>query len=139
MELTLSELKKRDVINIADGKCLGRITDMKFCFPQGLIEGIFVPGRKSCNLFGAFSRNSLFIPDKCIVKIGGDVILVDLACGNVCDAFVNLESKHKEKNCKPMPQKKPCAPQCPPPCPPQAGCEQGFSFGQESEINFDDY
>ena len=158
MELTLSELKKRDVINIADGKCLGRITDIKFCFPEGVIEGIIVPGRKSCRIFGAFSRSSLYIPDKNIVKIGGDVILVNLACGMVCDQFVSVDSKRGEKSCKssasndsrssknnqyppPCPPKcpPPCPPQCPPPCPPQEGFEQGFSFSHESEINFDDY
>ena len=78
MELTYKELQKRDVINITDGKCLGRIIDMKFTFPDGKIIGIFVPGRKVCSLFLAFNRNSLYIPERNINKIGGDVILVNL-------------------------------------------------------------
>ncbi len=142
MELTLSELKKRDVINIADGKCLGRITDMKFCFPQGVIEGIIVPGRKGCRFLGAFSRNSLYIPDKCIVKIGGDVILVNLACGGVCDQFVDVTNKGGNKSCKDSPPNKSCSSknnQCPPPCPPHAGCEEEHIYSQETVINFDDY
>ena len=77
MELTYKDLKNRDVINVADGRCLGRITNLKLKFPQGVLVGIFVPGRKSCGL-RLFDRNDIFIEENKILKIGGDVILVNL-------------------------------------------------------------
>ena len=111
MELTYNELRKRDVINIVDGKCLGRITDMKFKFPQGVIQGIEVEGRKVCCLFRFFNKSNLYIPDTNIVKIGGDVILVDLKCGDSCAQNTTIGKTAK-------PQTSPCPPPCPSPCPP---------------------
>ena len=106
MELSFNELKKRDVINIADGKCLGRMTDLKLCFPEGILVGISVPGRKSKGIFKFFDKSEIFIDVSRIVKIGGDVILVDMRRQESC-----LPPKPK-----PMPNQ-PCTPQnpCPPP------------------------
>ena len=77
MELTFSELKKRDVINIADGRCLGRVNDLKLCFPDGVLTAIAVPGKKR-GLFSCFDKSQVFIGVDAVLKIGGDVILVDL-------------------------------------------------------------
>ena len=43
MELSFSELKRKDVINTADGKKLGRICDIVFCYPENKILGFVVP------------------------------------------------------------------------------------------------
>ena len=109
MELTYNQLKSRDVINVADGKCLGRIINVKFKFPQGVIVGIFVPGRRTWGL-RLFDKSEIFIEESKILKIGGDVILVDLKCADSCAPSVNLTP--------PKPKPKPC----PPPCPPVCGC-----------------
>ena len=77
MELSFNELKKRDVINISDGRCLGRMTNLKLKFPQGLLTGIYVPGKKR-GFFGFFDKSEIFIEVNKILKIGGDVILFDL-------------------------------------------------------------
>ncbi len=150
MELTYSELKKRDVVNIVDGKCLGRINDIKFRFPEGVIVGIIVPGKRSCFLAGLFSKSSLYIPEKNIVKIGGDVILVDLSCGTQCADYVNLgkgdssgRKDCKDKKSKPSSCPPPHPPTCPPPHPPvctppcsnPCECDEGEGLG----INFDEY
>ena len=131
MELTYSELKKRYVINIVDGKCLGRITDIKFRFPEGRIEGVMVPGKRTCSIFSAFNKSPLYIPEKRIIKIGGDVILVDLSCGEACGENVTINKKEREK--KP----------CPPPCPPINPHSNEVPFFRDSEngesINFDEY
>ena len=100
MELTYRDLSKKDVINICDGRCLGRITDIKLVFPEGRLVGIFVPGRKACKLFRLFDKTEVYIEDRKIVKIGGDVILVDV---------------RSSEDCMPKP-KPPKRPQCPPPC-----------------------
>ena len=77
MQLSFRELRKKDVINVSDGRCLGRIIDLTLSFPQGILTGITVPGRKSCG-FRLFDRNDIFIEENKILKIGGDVILVNL-------------------------------------------------------------
>ena len=144
MELTYNELLKREVINIVDGKCLGRITNMKFCFPQGIIKGIEVEGRKMCFLFRAFNKSNIYIPDTNIVKIGGDVILVNLKCGDTCLDSVGIKEG-------PRPNKKPpCPPGCNPCGPPPINLrnpqevlseEKERSGGSDmvGTFNFDEY
>ncbi len=76
MELTFSELSKREVINIADGKSYGRVCDIVFNYPEGQIFGIVAPGRRGWNMFKC--RNEVFIEFRKIKKIGRDVVLVDM-------------------------------------------------------------
>ncbi len=149
MELTYKELQKRDVINITDGKCLGRIVDMKFRFPEGRIEGIIVPGKKSLSIFCIFSKNALYIPERNIVKIGGDVILVDLSFSNGNADYTTIDRKKpndKKKECVeacPPVCPPPYPPQCPPPCPPHQERRSEEYNRDDGEgggfINFDDY
>jgi len=89
MELTFSELRQKEVINIADGRKLGRISDLVFMYPKCVLTGLVVPG---CHRVGLFrSAPELFISMGCIIKIGEDVILVDLkktsgigrSCGSI--------------------------------------------------------
>lgn len=129
MELTYNELKKRDVINISDGKCLGRITNIKLRFPQGVLVGIFVPGRKGCRLF---DRSELYIEEKKILKIGGDVILVDLKCSDTCAPNVKVN----RPNDNPRP---PCSSPCPPPCPPKQDFCGDIFDNYEENSGGDDY
>ena len=72
-----SELKKREVINVCDGKRLGNITDFEIMVPEGRIEAIVVPGTLS---LGSFFKSSppIVIPWSNIRKIGEDVIIVEL-------------------------------------------------------------
>ena len=75
-DLTFCELREKEVINIVDGKKLGRILDIAFT-RQGTIVGIIVPGEKK--FFKSVSGDeSIFIPWKCIVNIGEDTRLVRL-------------------------------------------------------------
>lgn len=76
IDYTFCELREREVINVTDGRKLGRISDMAFN-EKGNILGIIVPGEKKLfkNIAGV---DNIFIPWNCILKIGDDVILVDL-------------------------------------------------------------
>ena len=109
MELTYNELKKRDVINVVDGTCLGRICDLRISFPKGIMTGIYVPGRKGC-FSKFFDRKQIYIDRSRIIKIGGDVILVNINCGDACSPNV-IERIPQDKHCNP---KNPC--QTKPPC-----------------------
>lgn len=112
MELTYSELKKRDVVNIADGRCLGRVVDLKLKFPQGVLSGIFVPGSKHRGFFSKFDKTRIFIEEHKIIKIGGDVILVDVRCADPYS-----KSQQDKPCCPPKPSppnergKSPCSKQ----------------------------
>ena len=119
MQLSFRELRKKDVINVVDGRCLGRIIDLTLNFPDGVLVGITVPGRRVFG-FRIFDRTEVYIDQSRIVKIGGDVILVNINCGEVC---APTPKQKPPKPCAPYPPN-PCSP-CPPPC--HSKKEQGHS------------
>lgn len=72
-----SELRRKEVINICDGARLGCICDLELDQCTGVISAIVVPGQS--RFFGILkSAEELVIPYCKIVKIGEDVILVDV-------------------------------------------------------------
>ena len=74
-EISFCELRKKEVVNAADGSKLGHIVDMIICVETKAALGIVAPARKS----GLFSKEqNVFIPLSCIERIGTDVILVNL-------------------------------------------------------------
>ena len=74
--MTLTELKKKDVVQIKTGANLGRADDLKFDGEEARLEGIVLFGR--ARLFGILGRQpDLFIPWGDIVRLGQDVILVN--------------------------------------------------------------
>lgn len=75
METTLSELRRKEVINMTDGRRLGRVVDLVIDIKCGKVCGIIVPGR--CGAFVG-KAEELYIPWCDICKIGDDVILVEL-------------------------------------------------------------
>ncbi len=105
MELTYKELSKREVINIVDGKSLGRITNLTLSFPGGKLSGITVPGKNQNFFSKIFSKSELYIPVNKILKIGNDVILVNLSCGDTCGDAVPVSNPPR-----PKPQCNPCQP-----------------------------
>ncbi len=74
--MRLNELQAKDVISVKTGKNLGRIMDIELNI-EGFITGIVIEER---GLFKLFFRgnNKLNIKVKDIVKIGDDVILVNV-------------------------------------------------------------
>jgi len=67
----------RDVVNVVDGRRLGTIKDFDLDVEVGRIRSVLLPG--SGKILGFFGRNDdLEIPWDNIIKIGVDVILVDL-------------------------------------------------------------
>lgn len=102
MEFTFSQLKQKDVINLGDGKNLGRVCDLSFRFPENNILGITVTGGKGFK----FTRQEVFIPIKCVEKIGEDAVLV------------NLGTENPHKSDKRPPKKNPPQDNCNNFCPP---------------------
>ena len=105
MDTSYRELKCKDVVNVSDGRNLGRTCDIVFDFPQGRVFGIAVPGKRGLHFF---RKNDLFISIRSIVKIGADVVLVDLKGSHLPPAG---GKKHEW---------------CPPPPPPQEGGRRDY-------------
>ncbi len=74
MELTFSELRAKEVINTQDGKKLGKVCDIALCYPENRWIGVIVPNGTTFSI----RKRGLFIDLKNIVKIGEDVILVNV-------------------------------------------------------------
>lgn len=73
--LTISDFQIKDVVNVADGRKLGNITDLDINLVTGKIDAIIIQtGSKMLGLFG--KNDEVIIPWSNIVKIGTDVILV---------------------------------------------------------------
>jgi YlmC/YmxH family sporulation protein len=71
----ISEFQIKDVVNVADGKKLGNISDIEINLFTGKIDAIVISG--TGKLLGFFGKDEdVIIPWKNIIKIGEDVILV---------------------------------------------------------------
>jgi YlmC/YmxH family sporulation protein len=71
----ISDLRRKDIINEADGKKLGYIYDMDIEINSGTIESIIITGES--RFLGLFIRSEeIVLPWDRIKKIGVDVIIV---------------------------------------------------------------
>lgn len=80
--MTFSELKKKDIICIGDGRLIGRASDLMMDPNSGQILALIVnEGGRFCGMFRT-EKNQLEIPWRQIACIGDDVILVSASgCG----------------------------------------------------------
>lgn len=75
--IRVSDLRQRDVINTVDGRRLGIISDLDVDLNAGRVTGLIIPGQ--ARMLGLFGREGdVYIPWEKIIKIGSDVILVEL-------------------------------------------------------------
>jgi YlmC/YmxH family sporulation protein len=71
----ISEFQIKDVVNVADGKKLGNISDIDISIATGKIEAIIIS--ENSKILGLFGKDEeIVIPWRNIMKIGEDVILV---------------------------------------------------------------
>ncbi len=73
--MNLSDLQRKDIVSMEDGKRLGRIIDA-FINDHGVVEHFVVLERKFWRFFKSSSEITLTFSQ--IKKIGTDVILVEL-------------------------------------------------------------
>lgn len=95
MDIAFTDLKEKEIINITDGRKLGRIIDFLFDVENGQVKGIVVPAKRKI-----FRKNEdIFIPLDKIRRIGGDVILVKLCLQEPSDNFniSRIENSFKSK------------------------------------------
>lgn len=75
--MSFSELKQKDVINVMDGKRLGKPIDVLFT-EGACIEAIVVPDAFNIMTCLSKNKNGIEIPWDRVRRIGDDVILVDI-------------------------------------------------------------
>ena len=89
MDITFCELRNKEVVNTLNGKRLGRVCDIVISCETCRVLGVVVPNDK--RLFR--NKEDLFVPWRNIVKIGDDVILVQLTeCKMHFEECIRLES-----------------------------------------------
>jgi len=84
--MSFLELRSKEVINVVDGRRLGRVCDVILGGHKGGLKGIVVPFSR--RFF--FKSQDIFIPFECIDKIGEDAILVRVRSHN------HHHDKHKK-------------------------------------------
>lgn len=110
MEISYTYLHSKEVVNVIDGKRLGRVGDVVFRYPENVFLGIVVPGCKGFSL----KKEDVFIDVSCISCIGEDVVLVRAE-------RLRKAEKNRKKNgeeCPARPANFTCPPRMPYPCPP---------------------
>ena len=74
--MLLGDLQSKDVVNVVDGSKLGRVTNLEIDPLNGKILSITV--QTNLRLANFFSgNNNIVIPWNQIVKIGGEVVIVN--------------------------------------------------------------
>ncbi|MBC7344129.1 MAG: YlmC/YmxH family sporulation protein [Clostridia bacterium] len=76
--LKISDLRLREVINVADGKMLGTIRDVELDIEEGRVRAFILPGAGS-KVWGLIGRGEeLIVPWENVRTIGIDCILVEV-------------------------------------------------------------
>ncbi|GAE33868.1 YlmC/YmxH family sporulation protein [Halalkalibacter akibai] len=76
--MKISDLQVKDIVNMENGKRLGQLTDLDINLSTGTIEALVI--NASGKMMGLFGKESeeIVIPWKNIIRIGSDVILVEV-------------------------------------------------------------
>ncbi len=77
--MSLSELKTKEVVNVCNGKSLGKVMDIEFTVETGQIEAIVVPGGFDVLALLRGEKRGIIIPWNQICRLGDDVILVQIS------------------------------------------------------------
>lgn len=90
--MLFSQLRKKQVVNIVTGCCLGTVNDLVIDESTSSVRAIVVPG-VSGNLLSRIKKGTdIVIPWQCIEKIGDDVILARV------DAYASLDEKENRQS-----------------------------------------
>lgn len=92
--MTLSELRTKEVIDVQDGRRLGRVMDIEFCPSDSRVTALVVPSDTSFLQSLRGEKCGLAIPWENIRRIGDDVILV-----STCDLRTPC-TPHWPESCK---------------------------------------
>ena len=100
MEISYTDLRAKEVVNLQNGARMGKIVDMIIDSNGKNVLGLVVPGERK--IF--HPSEDIFIPWCNIAKIGSDVILVSLDVSSLTNiaksADMHLGELNQEKGCE---------------------------------------
>lgn len=77
--MLLSEMGKKEIINIHDGKKLGVVADIDIILDkEGNIKALLLLPAIGFKMFKVREHQELLIPWKLVRKVGDDILLVDI-------------------------------------------------------------
>ncbi len=76
--MKISELSAKDIVNMENGKRLGQLNDLEINLDTGKIEALIIGHGGKVMSFFQQKDGEVVIPWKNIIKIGSDVILVEV-------------------------------------------------------------
>jgi YlmC/YmxH family sporulation protein len=77
MTIKITDLKNKEIINVADGARLGFVSDVEFDPINGKIISLIIPGPyKFLGILG--KENDIVVPWEKIEKIGEDLIIISM-------------------------------------------------------------
>lgn len=85
------------VVNVCDGKQLGKVSDVVITYPEGRVLGIVAPGGRGFR----WGKSDVYIDLKCVSKIGVDVVLVELRNAPRIDRKKGVLSREQPTSCPP--------------------------------------
>ncbi len=85
------------VVNVCDGKQLGKVSDVVITYPEGRVLGIVAPGGRGFR----WGKSDVYIDLKCVSKIGVDVVLVELRNAPRIDRKKGVLSRVQPTSCPP--------------------------------------
>lgn len=85
------------VVNVCDGKQLGKVSDIVITYPEGRVLGIVAPGGRGFR----WGKSDVYIDLKCVSKIGVDVVLVELRNAPRIDRKKGVLSRAQPSSCPP--------------------------------------
>ena len=85
------------VVNVCDGKQLGKVSDVVITYPEGRVLGIVAPGGRGFR----WGKSDVYIDLKCVSKIGVDVVLVELRNAPRIDRKKGVLSRPQPTSCPP--------------------------------------
>ena len=94
MEISYTELRSKEVVNVNTGARMGKIIDMIIDSNGKNVLGVVVPGVRK--IFRA--SEDIFIPWRNITKIGTDVILVSIDINSLTNV-VHSQNMDLGKSC----------------------------------------
>ena len=78
MKCCLSDLRYKEVINMATGQRLGYVYDAEIDMDEGRILSLIVPGQKKLGVL-LMGEDDYVLPWSCITRMGEDIILAEVA------------------------------------------------------------
>lgn len=76
--MRFSELRQKEIVNICDGARLGCASDMDLDAQTGRILALIVPSPFRFSRLFTGEEGGIVIPWGCVVRIGDDVLLVEV-------------------------------------------------------------